>query len=518
MADILIRIHDGTQRSIPESPDVSLAQLIFLQGLWQDVPLCSGLGKCGLCRVLFLSDPPEPRKEELKKLPPEEIEKGWRLSCLHPATACTIGLPEPLRFERRIKIATSSQGDYSLAMDLGTTSIQWSVLVEGETVATGSRLNPQIGLGSEIMTRLAHAVTPEKAKPLRKLVLDVVKNIVEGVGVNLKGKCEHIAVAGNPAMTYLLLGLPVSGLAGAPYRLDYGGGDLQKLTKGMPPAYIPPLFAPFVGADLSAGMAALHFSETPPEYPYLLADLGTNGEFILALSPTKHLCASVPMGPALEGVGLSAGRTAGPGAISGFAHSPAGIALHRIPGDAPSARQGMTGTGYLSLTALLLHEGVLDENGLYQSGSTPQARKLALRITERGSEKAFEVLPGLFMPAGDVEEILKVKAAFNLAVSRLMTVGGIRPEDLTALYLAGALGEHVNLDDLEALGFLSTTLKHKTVKAGNTSLRGAEVLLTNPEARAWLAGIPGVMQVLDLAGDESFGAQYMERMRFTYVD
>lgn len=518
MADILIHIHDGTQRSVPEAPEFSLAQLIFMQGLWKDVPLCAGMGKCGLCRVLFISDAPEPRKEERKKLSTDELEKGWRLACLHPAESCTVGLPEPPRINRRVSITKSRHGDYSLALDLGTTSIQWNVLVGEDVVATGSRLNPQIGLGSEIMSRLAFAATPDGARTLQRLVLETVRGFAEGMAYNMDGRCVGMAVTGNPAMIYLLLGLSTARLARAPYSLDYMGGDLQRLVKGLPPAYIPPLLSPFVGADLSAGLAALHFSSEPPAYPYLLADLGTNGEFILALSPKEYLCASVPMGPALEGVGLSAGRTASPGAISGFARSPAGIAPHRIPGESSQKRPGMTGTGYLSLAALLLREGVLDETGQYQSGSTPQARKLARRLGEHDGEKAFEVLPGLFVPAGDVEEILKVKAAFNLALSRLMAEAGIRTKDLSALHLAGTLGEHVNLDDLETLGFLTPELRRKTFKAGNTSLLGAQTLLINHDARVWLAGVPGATRLVELAGDDDFGAEYMKRMRFTHVD
>lgn len=97
-------------------------------------------------------------------------------------------------------------------------------------------------------------------------------------------------------------------------------------------------------------------------------------------------------------------------------------------------------------------------------------------------------------------------------------MAGIAPNELRTLYLAGALGEHVSLDDLETLGFVNTELKYKTVKAGNTSLRGTQVLLTVPSARAWAEALPARCRTLDLAGDESFGAQYMERMRFTYVD
>lgn len=518
MADIIIHAHGRERLTTPETSERSLAQTLFLLGLWEDVPLCSGLGKCGLCRVRYLSDAPKPHREEAFKFSREELAAGWRLSCLHPSEKCRIELPAPMRTQKKTTLKSTGQGDFSLAVDLGTTSIHWTALMGADVIARGTRLNPQMGLGSEIMSRLAFAAHVEGARTLRELVLAAIHDIITTLEASLNGHCSALAVSGNPAMTSILLDLDVSGLATAPYRLDYSGDEQYSLESTLPPAFIPPLFAPFVGADLSAGLAALHFSGSPPRYPYMLADLGTNGEFILALSPEEHICASVPMGPALEGVGLSAGRMAGPGAISAFSHSPAGIAPRRIPGAEDPMPQGMTGTGYLSLAALLLKNGVLDDNGLYQSGSTPQGNKLARRISRDGAEPTFEVLPGMNMPASDLEEILKVKAAFNLALSRLLKEADLAPADLTTLYLAGALGEHVDLGDLETLGFLPPGMKDRTVRAGNTSLLGTERLLTEPEARSWLSAIPATIRTLELTGDENFGAHYMKRMRFTYVD
>ena len=46
----------GTLDLTPE-PDQSLSRVLFLAGVWPDVPLCAGLGRCGLCRVRYLSEP-----------------------------------------------------------------------------------------------------------------------------------------------------------------------------------------------------------------------------------------------------------------------------------------------------------------------------------------------------------------------------------------------------------------------------------------------------------------------------
>jgi uncharacterized 2Fe-2S/4Fe-4S cluster protein (DUF4445 family) len=514
---ILIHTGDGGRLALDPRPGDTLARTIFLSRLWHDVPLCSGLGKCGLCRVRYISDPPAPTREELKKLGQAKLDQGWRLACLHPSEPCELELPAPERSARAVAALAPASGDFALAVDLGTTSIHWTVMAEGRAVATGQELNPQTGLGSEVMSRLAVAATAEGRFVLRALILDRLAEIATMAARNTGGSCTGLAVSGNPAMIYILLGMKPDGLAAAPYALTYAGGDTRQLGAGLPPARIAPLLAPFVGADISAGLVAVEYGGAP-RYPFLLADLGTNGEFVLALSPARRLVASVPMGPALEGVGLSFGRTAGPGTITGFRLTPGGLAPVRFEGDTAGPPTGMTGTGYLSLVAILLRHGVLDEAGHFAPGTTPLAARLADRLTTLADEPAMDLEHGLFLPASDVEEILKVKAAFNLAVSALLAEAGLTPSRLAAVHMAGALGEHVSLDDLETLGFLPPGLGARTVKAGNTSLRGTEMIATDPGARAFARTLPDTVTALDLAADATFGDRFMQRMRFAYVD
>jgi uncharacterized 2Fe-2S/4Fe-4S cluster protein (DUF4445 family) len=516
---ILLHTHDGGILALEPGPGDTLARTIFLSRLWRGVPLCSGLGKCGLCRVRFLKDAPEPNRDELKKLGQDRLDQGWRLACLHPSEPCEIELPEPVRSHRAVRTLKQAHGDFALAVDLGTTSVHWTALVNGEPVATGRELNPQMGMGSEVMSRLAAASTAEGRFVLRALITDRIAELAQLAARNLGGDCVALAVSGNPAMTYILLGRKPDDLAAAPYELTYFGGEEKRLGAGLPPAYIPPLLAPFVGADLSAGLTAVEFGGKP-QYPFLLADLGTNGEFILALSPEKRLCASVPMGPALEGVGLSFGRTAGPGAITGFRLTPKGLDIRYFDdSDASQATiTGMTGTGYLSLAAALRAHGVLDETGRFAKGATPLAARLAERVTAVDGEPAFAVNGEIRLPASDVEEILKVKAAFNLAVSALLEAAGIGPGGLKEIYLAGALGEHVSPADLETLGFLPPGCAARTVKAGNTSLGGTELLLADPAARAFAESLHRGLTPVDLTGDADFGDQFIQRMCFSYVD
>lgn len=515
-ATIIVSDGAGRRHEIAVSRESSLSQALFASGLRPPLPLCSGLGRCGLCRVRYLPSAnglPEPTDTERDIFSCAELESGLRLACRH--------FPRPGDHIELLPVATSvpaearellaaPAGPLHLAVDLGTTSVQWEAASDGIVAARGRALNPQLGAGSEVMSRLALAVRGD-AGLLRRVVLDLLARIAG----DLPGPLESMCVAGNSVMTYLLLALPPDGLAAAPYRLDFRGGVWHSLTPDLPPCYIPPLLGPFAGGDLSAGLAALDGDEPTP--PFLLADMGTNGEFALVLDRERVLVASVPLGPALEGIGLRHGSLAGPGVVTRFELGPQGLIRHVLgDGTRPVA---VSGTGYLSLVSALLRAGLLDAQGRFRTeAGTPLTARLAREVgTSTRGEERLCMAPGMWLHAGDVEELLKVKAAFNMALSALLAEAGLPASELTAVLLAGALGEHAAPGDLERLGFLSPLLTKRARVAGNTSLAGARRLLEDKAARERLEHVAARAKVLDLTARPTFAKDYLARMVFEYV-
>jgi uncharacterized 2Fe-2S/4Fe-4S cluster protein (DUF4445 family) len=283
-----------------------------------------------------------------------------------------------------------------------------------------------------------------------------------------------------------------------------------------------------VGGDVSAGYASLALDpEKPgPGWPFLLADLGTNGEFLLALSPREGLAASVALGPALEGIGLSCGTEARPGAVTGFSLSARGLRPVFFREDFASPAVGITGTGYLSLLHVLLRAGALAEDGRFTFSRSPVLRKMGIEFCSGSRadapapperEGAALLLGGnLFLSAGDVEEILKVRAAFALALEKLLAAGGLAGRDVALLCLAGALGEHVGGEDLVTLGFVPRGLPVRAV--GNAALAGAALLALKPGKGAALARLCRKARQIFLARDASFHREYLERIGFGNSD
>lgn len=523
MTDALLRLQDssGRARQVRPSPGRTLAQALFLEGAWPKRAYCAGLGRCGLCAVRFQSDAPDPLPEELDALSAARVAQGWRLACRRPAAPglrleLPFAFPEAGEEHQAAVLSRQPRNGLNLAVDLGTTSVHWQLEDAGGVLARGEELNPQLAAGSEVMSRLGFALeSPENARALRDAVIGRLRPLVAA------GRVERMCVAGNSVMTALLLGWPLESLAAAPYRLPASGGIWTSLAAHWPPVYIPPLPAPFVGADVAAGLAHVHFGMgRSPEYPFLFADMGTNGEFILALGPEECLGASVPLGPALEGVGMRHGTMAQPGAWGDFRLGPNGIAPVALPGEGPlelDASPRITGTGYLSLLALLHGLGLVDDQGRFSSGSTPLARRLAGSLREDASGRCFVLAGDVALTGRDVEELLKVKAAFNLAFSRLLREAGIAARELKAVYLAGALGGHVRLEVLQELGFAPLGMQSRMRALGNASLAGAALLLRSVEARAWIEGLSPRIRVPLLGQEQDFSAMYLQRLVLTHV-
>ena len=531
---------DAPWTEIAARPGEDLARAIWLSGAVAPRPLCLGLGRCGLCRVRYVSAAPPALPEEAAILSPQDVAAGWRLACRRTVPDMARGGALELELSPAPVAAAAPDATppvpprpgetVVLGVDLGTTSLQWRAVAvgraggadaPGRVLAEGAGLNPQAGAGADVMSRLAFARTEAGLAALGGLARGAVAAICARLA-DAGLAPARICVAANTAMTDIFLGRDVSGLCAAPYRRSHAGGRTAELP-GLPPIVIPPLPGPFVGGDLSAGLAALLDPDRAGEMPrpFVLADLGTNGELALLTEDGRLFLASVPLGPALEGIGPERGRMAGPGVVTEFRLGPSGpqpVLFDEEPprGALPAAAAGISATGYLSLLALLLRLGVLDAEGHFAEPGAPGlplARALAGRVTPGPAGARLSLPLGRWLAAGDVELLLKVKAAFAVALEAVCAAAGIPPAGLRRLALAGALGEHVRPADLKDLGFAPGVAASKMVAVGNTALAGACLLAARPARREALAALCGRATVLELTEAPGFQQAYLAHMR-----
>lgn len=500
MLKVEITHGSGQVAQVCARPGQPFLHLLFEAGIGRGRYLCAGAGLCGKCRVRFAGHAPEAGAEDLACLDPPALAQGWRLACQHAVReSCRIELPGTIP-----PLPTISGGD-SLAVDLGTTSIKWIVRGAGPGGAEQAAPNPQAGVGSEVMSRLRYAMSSDAARAA------VRRSVIEFFTVLLRASGASVwALAGNSVMLCLLRGdLPLEGLAHAPYGLPWKAGETVTLDPALPPVYVPPLVAPFIGADISAGLACLVHAGA--RYPFVLADLGTNGEFVLAVDPTHFFASSVPMGPAIEGVGLCCGSVAGPGVIDRVHLGPQGLQWDE------SSPQGISGSGYVTLLAVLRRLGLIDAAGYYHAPVMPLAARIARRMEDRPLGRVLPLAEGVFLAQRDIEEFLKAKAAVNVALRALLERSGLDQGNVAQVYLAGALGEHLEAEDLLTLGFLPEAWRGRVRIAGNTALAGTLLALERAEVRDWLACLPAKMTVDSLVDRPDFGSGFVRAMRLDWI-
>lgn len=174
----------------------------------------------------------------------------------------------------------------------------------------------------------------------------------------------------------------------------------------------------------------------------------------------------------------------------------------------------ISATGYLSLLALLLRLGCLDADGHFRTPASPLARRVAPPPQQARTGLRLPLPYGQWLAAADVEELLKVKAAFSQALEALLRAAGLAAADVACLALAGALGEHCPPACLEELGFLPSGMGRRVRAVGNSSLDGAALLAAEPRRLPALARWCAAATLVPVAEDPGFHADYLRHMRF----
>ena len=400
-----------------------------------------------------------------------------------------------------------------LAVDLGTTKVAAFLvdLTSGETLAAEGRPNPQIGYGEDVISRLVYAKNkPEGAQTLSQAVYST---LAELAGVS-RDQIAEACIVGNMAMMHLLLELPVSQLAVAPYvsaashPMEIRAVELGLDFLGDARVYTPPCVAGFVGSDLVAMTLASGIGQD--DRTVLGIDIGTNTEIVLSQKGTQKLVSlSCASGPAFEGAHIRAGMRAAAGAIEQV-HLDGGDPVVKTIDDLPAV--GICGSGIIDAVAELYRTGVINSKGRFQ-GDTPGVRRgtegweyLLVPASASGSGEDITVTQH------DVDEIQLAKGAIMAGIHVLLEITGLSLEDLDEVVLAGAFGTYLNLDTSTAIGLLPNVPLERYRQVGNAAGDGARRMLFSRAARARAMDITQRIDYVELSVYPRFQRIYAKSM------
>ena len=385
--------------------------------------------------------------------------------------------------------ATDPQIFYGLAVDLGTTRVVLRII----DLATGNHCgevvfdNPQIAVGPDILARIHHVETPGGLAQLNRL-------IIEGINTQLRLLCAQggispqqihlVSIAGNTAMTHLLLGINPRWMIREPYIPAINRpGVIKSRDLGIdvhPGArtLIFPNVGSYFGGDLIAGI--LYCEMDQREETAILVDVGTNAEVVLGNRHWMMACAGAA-GPALEGGVTRMGTTAGPGVIDRIAIDPVSLHfdIHTI-GDQPPL--GICGSGVIDLAAALLRSAMIDIRGKL----LPE--RCGDRFSMRDGLACLTIVPAdqsgsgqdLCITQADLDSLVRSKAAMYTILETITGSVGMRQADLETFFVAGTFGAYIDPQSAITIGMIPDLPLPCYQSLGNSSLGGATRVLTDP--------------------------------------
>ncbi len=467
---------------------------------------CGGHGKCGKCKVVAQGALSEIGDAERRLLTESEIARGVRLACMTYALGdcCveTLQASDPARIltdtGKAVREIAPSFSRFGVAVDVGTTTLAATLFdINGDRLASVSRLNPQSRWGADVVSRIESSMQGERralAAAIREAIGGMVCSLAEAGGIDAD-EIDGVVITGNTVMLTLLCEGDTEPFSHAPFAVDRLFGEtlsakelgITSLSESAR-VYLPPCIAAFVGADTVCAILATGLLERDTA---MLADIGTNGEIALCNKGKLKVC-STAAGPAFEGVGISVGMRGEVGAIDKVSLVGDRLFCHTIGEVEP---KGVCGSGLVDAVACMLDLEVLDESGYLEDDPYPLGG-------------------GVSLTQKDIRAVQLAKSAICAGICALAASERVRLSEVGALCIAGGFGNYLNMRSSVAIGLLPEELSGKIEVCGNAALAGAEMLLLNRALRDNAQELAGNAEALELATDPIFVEKYMMGMLF----
>ena len=406
---------------------------------------------------------------------------------------------------------------YSIALDLGTTNLVALLYdnVARKDVATRTRENPQIIFGSDILTRLHHALSGNSRAlyaSLMRGVNELIADLCREAAIPA-GDIHAMAVAGNTALTHFFLGLDISTIPVAPWvpvvRMPgfLTAGELGLDINAEAPVFVFPNAGSYVGGDITAGIIAtgMHRSETPS----LLVDVGTNAEVVIGNREWMIVGAGAA-GPALEEGISRIGRRAKTGIVYDVEIRGGKVSCRTFDNAPP---EGICGSGMISLVHELFRAGIIDQTATFIKGPC---------VTAGDGERSFLIdcdgAGALAITQTEIRNFLRSKAAMFTLLLTLTRSVGVTFRDVQNVYVSGALGTGIDAAKAAGIGMIPAWSGEVIKPRGNTSLAGCRMLLEEADVASQAEELVGKITYKHMHDDPEFMKEFRGAVFIPHTD
>ena len=519
-------------------PGETVGEVLIRSGIYIDQP-CGGTGLCGKCRVILSGTLTEPTAKEKKIFSQAELASGHRLACQAKASE-GMKVTIPYQDSQNIKVldafrngthtAAPCPGDNGsgIAVDIGTTTIVVYLvdLGTGMTLAATSAINPQTSFGADVISRISCiGDDPEKLSELQKTVTRQINSLISSLylktGRSPSAK-DSIAVAGNTTMEHIFAGISPESIGRSPFKprfydsLEFEAEELGVVAgKGVKVKLLPNIHG-FVGGDIVSGIIYTEMYKS--EELSLLVDIGTNNEMVLG-NGDFMLCCSAAAGPALEGARIKMGMRAAPGAIESVRKNGSGITITTID-DMPPV--GICGSGLVDAVSELLKAGIIKKSGRFADKEDIEEHLSKSFKGEKGKDLSFTLAeegqygdnPEVGITQKDIREIQLAKGAIAAGARILLDAAGKKPDDIKNVYLAGAFGNYIDIENAVRISILPDVPRERIKPIGNSAGAGACLMLKDPSLWDAAALIIKRAEHIELACHKDFQEIFVGSLTF----
>jgi len=510
----------------PFPSETILAEALLEMGIALKTP-CGGKGTCGKCRVMV-----EGASEKV-------------LACRTHITRDLTVHAEQVEIDLDMRIPTIEPDSRILAaVDIGTTTVRISLVdvAHESSFEVASFLNPQRRFGHDVISRIAAAGTNRgvQGRLIRKAVQGRLDHTLNALGL-AGDSIEGIVFSGNTIMLYLLFGLDVEGLGKYPYRVhvrDFESLSAQDIgldSMGSVQIRSLPVLSAFIGGDLIGGLT--HCRDLGITKNAFFIDLGTNGELFILNAEGRPFATSCAMGPALEGMNISYGMTADAGAITHIEEDEKDTISYHMIGEGDPA--GISGTALVDLLAILLDKGIISHHGAFprskdvppdpalspsavgeeaigrlRISAGPNSEPSLLSLSHNGKSRELLLWGEIKLTQQDIRTVQLAKAASYAASHFLLKAAGCVPSNIEHVIIAGAFGEHLNIDNFRRLGFIPEFANAQYRFLGNTSLKAAEKACMDPGFLDRAAALRDKTEEVVLSLEDGFQEEFIRSLDF----
>lgn len=422
-----------------------------------------------------------------------------------------------------LEIGNTTKNIYGYAVDIGTTKLAGYLLdlTNGEVLAADGLMNPQIPFGEDVISRIGNKDSTKLHDVIVEGLNDLLNNLAEKASVELENVYE-MTVVGNTCMHHLFLNLDVKQLGYAPYvpviskGLTVDNSEIGMLFNKNGKVFTLPVVAGFVGADT---MGVILASEIYKRDELCMAlDIGTNTEVVLG-NKERILVCSCASGPAFEGAHIKFGMRAANGAIEKLKINPDTLEPTYETIDNVKPR-GICGSAIVDIPAEMLKAKIIDVTSRFKKDLNSER----VRKGEDGHEyvvawgKETQSKKDITISQKDIGELILAKAAMHTGTEILMQKFNIKEESIDKLFIAGAFGTHIDIENARIIGIYPEIPLKKVERIGNAAGTGARMCLVSKRMRELAEKLSDKVEYIELATQPNFQNIFLNSHYLPYAD